>query len=423
MHLVLDHDVCDTSMVLPVKNYNESLSFENIEIEPEDTNKDIPLEFRAVPNRENITAFLNKVINESSNQICRDVWLDYSLYKNITSLRNVADLMTYLQAAVSYALGLNILYLPVSEMCSTNAFHSFVLSVICDAEEFAHYYNRGINLLCNNNGSNIRNNIKFLEIDDESNIVELPFWLVSQNGQRSSLWATKKSMYIEIGIKNKVLGNIDSSSWDNEIAQLYKLLEENNYRIRPKAITLTLFARLFLADIFIHGIGAKSYEPVTDYILENYCRMRLLKYSIATSTMTISSKNEVNVLQDHVSFLKSQKRELKFKPENFINESILNTEPVASLVQMKKQKITLCQDDCISDEERKSAWHSISQINMVLSSYAQDTLEELETLIMNSENEIASNKVFAYRGFFFGLFPDHELQKLSDSFSYARAVI
>jgi len=165
------------------------------------------------------------------------------------------------------------------------------------------------------------------------------------------------------------------------------------------------------------------FHSTEDYILENYCRMRLLKYSIATSTMTISSKNEVNVLQDHVSFLKSQKRELKFKPENFINESILNTEPVASLVQMKKQKITLCQDDCISDEERKSAWHSISQINMVLSSYAQDTLEELETLIMNSENEIASNKVFAYRGFFFGLFPDHELQKLSDSFSYARAVI
>jgi hypothetical protein len=308
-------------------------------------------------------------------------------------------------------------------MCSTNAFRNYALSIISDAENFALYYNRGINYLCDNNVYNKRNHVKFLEISNASNMVELPFWLVSENGQRSSLWVARKTKKIEIGTKEKVLGNIDSSSWDNETAQLQELLDGNNFKLRPKAITLTLFARLFLADIFIHGIGAKSYEPVTDYILENYCRIGSLKYGIATSTMTLFSENQSNDLQNHVSFLKSKKRELKYKPENFINKTILNTEPVASLVKIKQQKITQCQDKYISDEVRNSAWHSISQINSVLSSYAHETLEELESLIMKSEKEIDSKKVSNYRGFFFGLFPEEQLQKLSNSFNYERVVL
>ena len=93
------------------------------------------------------------------------------------------------------------------------------------------------------------------------------------------------------------------------------------------------------------------------------------------------------------------------------------------LVKLKIQRIAQCQDNDISDMDRKSAWHSIKQINTVLSSYAQDTLEELETLIMNSEKEINSNKVSDYREFFFGLFPENELQKLSDSLNCDRAIL
>ena len=33
---------------------------------------------------------------------------------------------------------------------------------------------------------------------------------------------------------------------------------------------LTLWARLLLCDLFIHGIGGAQYDRVTDLIVENY---------------------------------------------------------------------------------------------------------------------------------------------------------
>ena len=40
--------------------------------------------------------------------------------------------------------------------------------------------------------------------------------------------------------------------------------------LRPRALTLTLFARLCLGDFFIHGIGGGKYDEVTDAIIRDY---------------------------------------------------------------------------------------------------------------------------------------------------------
>ncbi len=46
--------------------------------------------------------------------------------------------------------------------------------------------------------------------------------------------------------------------------------ERDRYCLRPKAVSLTTFIQLYLADWFVHGIGGSLYEPVTDYVIENY---------------------------------------------------------------------------------------------------------------------------------------------------------
>ena len=40
--------------------------------------------------------------------------------------------------------------------------------------------------------------------------------------------------------------------------------------LRPRALTLTLFARVCLGDFFIHGIGGGKYDEVTDAIIRDY---------------------------------------------------------------------------------------------------------------------------------------------------------
>ncbi len=295
LHLVLDHDICDTSMILPKKDSDENWGLKKIEIEPDNTRKAEPLEFRSIPKKKNIISFLKQIIDENNNQICNRFWLDCKLPEN-SSFNNIADLITYLQAILNSALGLDILYMPVSSLCASNAFQSFVCSIISDSENFAHCYNQGITSLCKINVNKRGKSVKLLVVDRDSSLVELPFWLVSEKGRLSSLWVTRKNKYIEVSTKQNALGNIDSSLEGNTV-QLQELLDCNNFKLRPKAITLTLFSRLFLADIFVHGVGAKYYEPITDYLLKHYYGISPLKYGIATSTMTVPFLNKQEMFQ------------------------------------------------------------------------------------------------------------------------------
>lgn len=59
VHLVLDHDICDTAMVLPKSNSDGCWYFQRIEVERKRT--PVPLEFRAVPQTKAIEALINAV--------------------------------------------------------------------------------------------------------------------------------------------------------------------------------------------------------------------------------------------------------------------------------------------------------------------------------------------------------------------------
>lgn len=420
LHIVLDHDICDTSMTLPEKNSDGNLSFKKIEIEPYSIQMAIPNEYRTIPKKETINTFLEQVFNVNCNPIYKEVWLSDKLLKNsvLVSLSTESDLITYLQSLINTTLGLDILYLPVSRLCDSNSFLCFICTVIFNAENFAACYNQGINSLCKTNVQKRGKSIKYLAINKDPGLVELPFWLVSAAGLRSSLWVTtKQNNYTEIGTNLKVFGKIDSSSLEGKIAQLQNLLDCSNLRLRPKAVTLTLFARLFLADIFVHGVGATSYEPVTDYILEHFYSLSSLRYGIATSTMPLFLPKEKSFLRNHISSLKNKLHEIKSNPEKYINKSTLNTEHITTLLQMKREKITQSQDHYSPAEIRKSAWDSISQINMELCSYAKNIIAEHESLLSKAEGEVISNNVSGYREYFFGLFPEKELRRLINSYS------
>src|SRR5689334_21153410 len=53
-------------------------------------------------------------------------------------------------------------------------------------------------------------------------------------------------------------------------AKLQEWLGQNRLRISPRALTLTTFFRLLLADQFVHGIGGARYDRVTDRLIARF---------------------------------------------------------------------------------------------------------------------------------------------------------
>src|SRR5207244_11160094 len=62
-------------------------------------------------------------------------------------------------------------------------------------------------------------------------------------------------------------------------------------QLRPRALTLTLFARVCLGDFFIHGIGGGKYDEVTDVIIRDYFGLDPPAYQVLSATLHLDRKS------------------------------------------------------------------------------------------------------------------------------------
>ena len=66
-------------------------------------------------------------------------------------------------------------------------------------------------------------------------------------------------------------------------------------RIRSRALTTTLYARLFLADLFIHGIGGGKYDQLTNEIAQKFYGAELPDYLVLSATLLLPFEREGDI--------------------------------------------------------------------------------------------------------------------------------
>lgn len=84
-------------------------------------------------------------------------------------------------------------------------------------------------------------------------------------------------------------------------------------RIRPRALTLTLFARLVLADLFVHGIGGGKYDAVTDAIIRDYFGIEPPAFQVVSATLRLPLPGFA-ATDDDVARLRRLVRDLHWNP-------------------------------------------------------------------------------------------------------------
>ena len=62
-------------------------------------------------------------------------------------------------------------------------------------------------------------------------------------------------------------------------------LQRGGVRIRPRALVTTLWARLALGDLFIHGIGGAKYDCVTDRLIERFFGLAPPRFLVVSATL------------------------------------------------------------------------------------------------------------------------------------------
>jgi hypothetical protein len=86
--------------------------------------------------------------------------------------------------------------------------------------------------------------------------------------------------------------------------------------LRTRALTTTMFARLFLGDLFLHGIGGGLYDQLTDAIVRRFFQFEPPPFMVTSATMLLPVDREP-VSRERASDAERRLRELQYHPERF----------------------------------------------------------------------------------------------------------
>jgi hypothetical protein len=184
---------------------------------------------------------------------------------------------------LNWGLGLRHHALLVSPAWHSPAYLVLVHHVLARAEEFAAKYNAALAGYRREEGITTPGRpMPDLHVEDDR--VEAAFWLDDLGRQ------TRRRLMLErVGDAYRFGGGeftFDPSAEGFGAAErLLAFLRGRGLRITPRALTLTLFFRMLVADQFVHGIGGARYDRVTDRIIESFFGIEPPSFCVTTATL------------------------------------------------------------------------------------------------------------------------------------------
>ena len=294
--------------------------------------------------------------------------------------KTVTDFLVVLNQHWAADLGIQWLDLPVSHMAQSSTFLIFVADMILRAGQVRHCYNAAVRQY--RHSHKIRDASQPLpylqDSDDPAETQELPLWTSQPNQPRQPLRIQPDQNEIILLAGKTAFAKLSLDRLvDPEcaVSELQEAQYRNRMQIRPRALTLTAFARLFLADYFIHGIGGARYDQVTDEFIRQFYRLAPPFFSTATATvyLPIPQGPDRSEAMDHVRHARTQWRNLHYNPQRYIEEgtdrlSDTESKNVMKLAAERAKAIRtsdrLRRDGGESDHRRR-IFHTIHQLSLI----------------------------------------------------------
>ncbi|MFQ5432577.1 MAG: hypothetical protein ACE5EN_08730, partial [Nitrospinota bacterium] len=139
--------------------------------------------------------------------------------------------------------------------------------------------------------------------------------------------------------------------------ELMSACRENGIWIWPRAVALSLMLRLFIADLFVHGIGGEHYDRITDRLMPQLYGIKPPRFVTASFTPAAPGMADPEPV---LVRLKEKLRDIKYHPENYLDKT-----PEIEAAPAEKQKLVNAIK--VPGADKKSLSAKINEINAKLS--------------------------------------------------------
>jgi hypothetical protein len=248
----------------------------------------------------------------------------------------------------------------------------------------------------------------------KKNFIEVPSWIWREGNQRRKIFILneEEKNYLYDDSCGKIF-HIENNGLKS-LFSLKTLLKERGLKIRPKALVLTLYNRLFISDLFVHGLGGAKYDLVTDEIIKEFFKVEPPHFLVVSCTLYLDFKSSPNASDSKVSALKKKARDLEFNPQRYIDELALTKKEKNQIGELAEKKTELIKKikEASSPVEKHKISEEIKAINNFMGEKVRLIKHELNKKIEKEEEKMKQAKVYTFREFPYCFFSAKELRQL-----------
>jgi hypothetical protein len=299
------------------------------------------------------------------------------------------------------------LELPQSSVCEMPEFGWFVAHLLANLPRFWAAYNEA--LAHYRRAQRIRGHAQPVpDLAAVDGWLEAPFWIWStEDPLRRPVYARQvgDELVITDRHKQKISLAISDDRDGAAAAQQLAALSSRGIKLRTRALTTTLFARLVLSDLFLHGIGGAKYDQVTDEIVRLFFGFEPPEFAAISATLRLPLAHEAADFSDSGQWPR-RLRELRYHPEQFVEAN--GDRSAAELIEAKRRWVELPK----TPENAPERHRGIATANEALQRFVAPLRKQIESERDDLQQRRRGEAILRSREYSFCLYPRQHFDSL-----------
>tara|TARA_R110002095_G_scaffold105799_1_gene92579 strand:- start:1504 stop:3231 length:1728 start_codon:yes stop_codon:yes gene_type:complete len=430
LNLIVDNDLVSSTSIRVPQGDRSAPFFSSVSFD--DSIEKKPWEETTIQNKALFQSFAQRV-NDSLKQ-----WPDLSspllgeIWPAAISQMDVSDRLADCLAAARHAQeqrwGIENLELPISRLCTTSPFLWFASYLFKFAEQFRKTHNEVLGEYRKVNRLRSKTH-PVPELSEQAGWIESPFWIWRAGETR------RHQLFVKRDHENIILsdGKVElatlpmSENCDLSAAiEILKQLPTQGIRLRTRALTTTLFARLFLGDLFVHGIGGAKYDEMTDRIFTRFFHLTPPRYLTLSATKFLPICAPYDVQHCDETCLERILRDLDFNSDRHLTAD--QRSEAAPLLQ-RKQTLIREQEAARSEQSKlidqaerrrhnRQRFRELREIDAKLALLTLKLREQINEDLTTVHQQMKANEVIQSREISFVLYPEPVLKALFEKLTF-----
>lgn len=420
VHVIIDADVCRSpSIMVPGGTVDEPRQ-EFIEFDGPAA--ELPWEERAI-----VDSRLWESFPERVHQACGDLVAEPLLDKWWPIARERGTATGLVGAALAQARhraeldwGTNNAELPQSQLCQTGAFRWFACTLLAELPRFVAAYNGA--LADYRREHHLRNHAQPVpDLAADGPWLEAPFWIWTTADRRrrpvfvrpatGGLLVSDRREFERLLPLHAGAGKADAEAAVAALGQW----EAEGVKLRSRALVTTMFIRLAVADVFLHGIGGAKYDEATDAICQRFFGAAPPAFATMSGTLRLPINHAAGD-SGEARRLQTELRQLTFHPERKLAFSAAANGERANIERIAAEKSRWIGTPKLP-ETAVERHRGIAAANAALQPFVASERENLEGQLGAALVRGRANRVLDSREYAFCLFPSSQLEHFLLDFS------